>query len=143
MNNTFDPNLEPAIDQTPNLVPEFIMDDNLTDFDSMSPVQLDRYIEQVNTARAGYPSDYNAARSSQPSLQVANYDLRNPDHFKQLMNNPRILNPDFKKNVELKDPRMLNVYDANYDRYYTDGSTYKYVLKCFKWMIFHFQLITK
>jgi hypothetical protein len=116
INNFNDPRLESSIDQTPNLVPEFIMNDKLSDLDKYDSVELNNYIQSYDTAREQFRPTSGSPRDKK--LEIGNYDLNNPDHFDYLMRNPKALNPNLKKNIELKDPYITDKYSVNYDRYF-------------------------
>jgi hypothetical protein len=124
--NNKDLRLEPIIDETPNIVPEFIMDDNdLAQFEKVDQFELDNLIDGYNAISSGYkknPSPYGGDvekyTKSPNSVTLGNLDLSDPDVFDYLMAEPRVMNPDLKKDLDLKEPMMMNKYAVNYDRYF-------------------------
>lgn len=124
--NNKDLKLEPIIDETPNIVPEFIMDNSdLAEFEKIDQFELDNLIDTYNAASSGFkrnPSPYGGDvqkyTKSPNSVTLGNLDLSDPDVFDYLMAEPRVMNPDLKKDLDLKEPMMMNKYAVNYDRYF-------------------------
>ena len=115
-NSAEDLRLQPSIDETPNLVSEFIMDDELTNLDKYGSAELDNYIAAYDQARESiFPA---TSSYSNKNLSIQDFDLNNPEHFSYLSNHPEILNPKKKLNPELKDPIINDKFSVNYDRYF-------------------------
>ena len=115
-NSAEDLRLQPSIDETPNLVSEFIMDDKLTNLDEYGSAELDNYIAAYDQARESiFPA---TSSYSNKDLSIQDFDLNNPEHFSYLSNHPEILNPKKKLNPELKDPIINDKFSVNYDRYF-------------------------
>ena len=81
--NNKDLKLEPIIDETPNIVPEFIMDNSdLAEFEKVDRFELDNLIDTYNAASSGFkknPSPYGGDvekyTKSPNSVTLGNLDL--------------------------------------------------------------------